>query len=218
MQDFRDETWRVFKIMAEFVEGFESLKDIRPSVSIFGSARNGFDPKYYKLTEEISKKLSDLGFNIITGGGPGIMESANKGAKEGKSKSVGLNIKLPAEQNPNPYQDIELDFQYFFARKVMFVKYASGFIVFPGGFGTLDEFFEALTLMQTEKTLRFPVICIGSEYWQGLFEWIKNTLLKNKAINPEDMDLFCLTDDIEEAVQLILQNWHKRKYYEGTII
>lgn len=218
MDEFKNETWRVFKIMAEFVEGFESLKDIRPSVSIFGSARNGFDPKYYEQTEIISKKLSDKGFNIITGGGPGIMESANKGAKEGKSKSIGLNIKLPAEQVPNKYQDIELHFQYFFARKVMFIKYATGFIVFPGGFGTLDEFFEALTLMQTEKSLSFPVICIGSEYWQGLFEWIKNILLKNKAICPEDMDLFCLTDDIDEAVDIILQNWHKRKYLQGSVI
>ena len=212
------ETWRVFKIMSEFVEGFESLKDIRPSVSVFGSARSGFDPKYYSLAETISKNLSDLGFNIITGGGPGIMESANKGAKEGKSKSIGLNIKLPAEQHPNPYQNIMLEFKYFFARKVMFVKYASGFVVFPGGFGTLDEFFEALTLMQTEKALRFPVICIGSEYWQGLFDWINEILLKNKAICNDDMELFCLTDDIEEAVQIILQNWHKRKYDHPTII
>ncbi len=218
MEDFMDETWRVFKIMAEFVEGFEELKDIRPSVSIFGSARMGYDPAYYEKAEIVAKNLSDLGFNIITGGGPGIMEYANRGAKAGKSKSIGLNIKLPAEQHPNDFQNIKLEFKYFFARKVMFVKYASGFIVFPGGFGTLDEFFEALTLMQTERTLRFPVICFGSEYWNGLFDWIKNTLLKNSAINQDDLDLFSLTDDIDEAVQIILENWHKRKYIHGTII
>ena len=218
MDDFREEPWRVFKIMAEFVEGFEELRDIRPSISIFGSARMTADNPYYRMAEELGHKLSDLGFSVITGGGPGIMEAANKGAKQGKSKSVGLNIVIPKEQRSNRYLDISLNFKHFFARKVMFVKYANGFVVFPGGFGTLDEFMESLTLMQTEKTLRFPVICIGKQYWQGLFQWLQDALLPMGTISQADLDLFTITDDLEETTTILLQNWHRRKYRKTSVI
>ena len=196
-------SWAVFKIMSEFVEGYERMARIGPCVSIFGSARTNPENKYYKLGEEIALLLTKNKYGVITGGGPGIMEAANKGAKEGNGKSVGLNIDLPFEQMPNSYIDHDklLNFDYFFVRKVMFVKYAQGFIVLPGGFGTLDETFEALTLIQTHKIEKFPVILVGTEFWGGLIDWIKEVLLKQeKNISPEDLDLISIVDTAEDAV------------------
>lgn len=205
MEDFsQEETWRIFRIMSEFVEGFEVLRHIAPAVSIFGSSRTKRGSRYYNMAIETAKGLAHAGFSIITGGGPGIMEAANKGARLGKGKSIGLNINLPFEQKPNKYLDIYLDFRYFFCRKVMFVKYASAFVIFPGGYGTMDELFEALTLIQTKKVIPFPVVIIGKEYWKELIKWIgKKMLLDGNAISPEDMKLFKLTDDIEEAICII---------------
>lgn len=174
----KTDTWRVFRIQSELVEGFETLYDLGPAVTLFGSARLGEDSYYYKKAVEVGKILSDAGFSVITGGGPGIMEGANRGAKMGKSKSVGLNIQLPREQVPNKYQDITLDFRYFFIRKLMFIKYAFAFVIFPGGFDTMDELFEALTLVQTRRIDSFPVILFGSEYWKGLIDWMENTPLR----------------------------------------
>lgn len=204
-QSHHEDIWNIFKIMGEFVEGYDKLFKIGPCVSIFGSARFTPDNPYYKMAEETARKITEKGFGVITGGGPGIMEAANKGASEGKGKSVGLGISLPFEQGTNQFVDPDyvIDFNYFFARKVMFVKYAQGFIVFPGGYGTLDEFFEAMTLIQTTKINRFPIILVGSDYWKGLVEWIKSTMLANKTISPEDIDLFTLTDDEDEAVDII---------------
>ena len=170
------ESWKIFQIMAEFVEGFERLAKIRPSVSIFGSARTPVDHPYYKLTEEIARELSDAGFSVVTGGGPGIMEAGNKGGYEGKSPSIGLNIELPFEQSGNPYQDISLSFRHFFSRKVMFVKYATAYVVMPGGFGTLDELAEILTLIQTKKTRKIPIILVHRPFWEGLLSWFQETL------------------------------------------
>ncbi|MCA9292937.1 MAG: TIGR00730 family Rossman fold protein [Phycisphaerales bacterium] len=196
------ESWRVFKIMAEFVEGFETLSALPPAVSIFGSARTPRTSPIYKQAEECAAKLARLGHPIITGGGPGIMEAANKGAFEAGGVSVGLNIALPREQEPNPFQTIKLDFDYFFARKVMFVKYARAFIIFPGGFGTMDEFFEALTLIQTYKIDPFPVICLDTNFWRGLHDWVQQTMGKEyHTISPDDMDLVWGTDDVDEAVE-----------------
>lgn len=199
------DVWSIFKIMGEFVDGYDKLFKIGPCVSIFGSARTTEGEKYYEMARYTAKMITEQGFGVITGGGPGIMEAANKGAKEGEGKSVGLGILLPHEQGLNPYVDSDyvINFNYFFARKVMFVKYAQGFIVFPGGFGTLDEFFEAMTLIQTKKINKFPLVLIGSEYWGGLVDWIKNTMVENKTISEEDVDLFHLTDDPNEAVQII---------------
>lgn len=199
------DVWSIFKIMGEFIDGYDKLFKIGPCVSIFGSARFSDDEDYYRMAQYTSKKITEKGFGVITGGGPGIMEAANKGAQEGEGKSVGLGISLPHEQGLNPYVDHEyvINFNYFFARKVMFVKYAQGFIVFPGGFGTLDEFFEAMTLIQTRKINEFPIILIGTEYWSGLVDWIKNTMLKNGTISEDDVDLFHLTDDADEAVDII---------------
>lgn len=199
------DSWVIFKVMSEFVEGFEKLAKIGPCVSIFGSARTSPDHKYYKMAEEISAKLVRHGYGVITGGGPGIMEAGNKGAHSENGKSVGLNIDLPFEQNNNFYidQDKLINFDYFFVRKVMFVRYSQGFIVMPGGFGTLDEMFEALTLIQTEKIGRFPIVMVGKDYWGGLVDWLKNTLLKERNINPEDLDLFHLVETEEEAVAVI---------------
>lgn len=199
------DVWSIFKIMGEFIDGYDKLFKIGPCVSIFGSARFSEDEDYYEMAQYTSKKITEKGFGVITGGGPGIMEAANKGAQEGEGKSVGLGISLPHEQGLNPYVDHDyvINFNYFFARKVMFVKYAQGFIVFPGGFGTLDEFFEAMTLIQTRKINEFPIILIGTEYWSGLVDWIKNTMLKNGTISEEDVDLFHLTDDADEAVDII---------------
>src|SRR6187455_28452 len=185
------DTWQIFKIMAEFVEGFDKLGKIGPCVAIFGSARTKPDHPFYKLAEEIAFKLTKEGYGIITGGGPGIMEAANKGAKTAGGKSVGLNIELPFEQSSNPYIDSDklITFDYFFVRKLMFIKYAQGFVVLPGGFGTMDEFFEALTLIQTRKIGKFPIVLAVKEYWSGLFDWVKSTLIKDGMVDEADLDL-----------------------------
>ncbi len=201
--DATSETWRLFRIMAEFIEGFEVLSQVGEAVSIFGSARTPKSHKYYKMAEETAFLLSKEGYAIITGGGPGIMEAANKGAKKAKGTSVGLNIRLPMEQKPNPYTDLLIEFRYFFARKVMFAKYAKAFVVFPGGFGTIDELIEGLTLIQTERMSAFPVILVGKEYWSGLVNWMKNTLLKNKAIDKEDLNLFTVVNKSQDVVSVI---------------
>ena len=205
------ETWRVFRIMSEFVEGFETLKDLGPAITIFGSARTTRDEESYKDTLKVAKMLAQRGFAIISGGGPGIMEAASRGARMGKGVSVGLNIQLPAEQKPNRYQDKSLTFRHFFARKVMFVKYASGYIIMPGGFGTLDEFFESLTLIQTGKIRRFPVVLIGRKYWEGLIRWMEHTLIEEGTISAVDLNLFYLTDSPEDAVEYII------KYHRDSI-
>ncbi len=198
-----DESWRIFKILAEFVDGFETLSDISPCVSIFDSSqvRPGDEP--YEKAVLIARKLAQNGFNIMTGGGPGIMEAANKGAKEGGAKSIGANIALPLEQECNPYADIKLEFKYFFVRKVMLIKYAQAYIGMPGGFGTLDEVFEALTLIQTKRIRPFPVILVGSEYWNGLWDWIRSTLLDRKLISSEHMDLITILDHPDEVVEAV---------------
>jgi uncharacterized protein (TIGR00730 family) len=201
-----NDSWAIFKIMSEFVEGFEAMQRIRPCVSVFGSARTRPDSPEYVLAEEIAFQLTGNGYGVITGGGPGIMEAANKGAQRGGGTSVGLNIELPFEQQPNPYIDKEksINFDYFFVRKVMFIKYSQGFIVLPGGFGTLDELFEALTLIQTQKIGRFPIILVGRTYWQGLLDWIKTTMGdRHHNINPEDLDLISVVDKPEDAVAAI---------------
>ncbi len=206
------DSWQIFKIMSEFVDGFEKLSKIGPCVSVFGSARTKPDNKYYILAEEIAYKLTQYGYGVITGGGPGIMEAGNKGAKRGNGKSVGVNIDLPFEQKPNDYidNDKSIDFDYFFIRKVMFVKYSQGFIVLPGGMGTLDELFEAITLIQTLKIGKFPVIMVGKDYWSGLIDWIQNTMLaKEHNINPEDMNVFKLVDTADEAVSAINEFYSK---------
>ncbi len=198
------ESWRVFKIMAEFVDGFETLANLPPAVSVFGSARTPPDNAIYKQAERAARRLAELGYPVITGGGPGVMEAANKGACEAGGISVGLNIALPHEQMPNPYQTIKLDFDYFFCRKVMFLKYARAFLIFPGGFGTMDECFEALTLMQTEKIDPFPVVLVGTDYWSGLLDWIRSVMGDRFSnISPGDLDLVTLTDDVEEAIERI---------------
>jgi uncharacterized protein (TIGR00730 family) len=196
------DTWQIFKIMAEFVEGFDKLSKIGPCVSIFGSARTQPDHSFFLLAEEIAFKLTKEGYGIITGGGPGIMEAANKGAKSAGGKSVGLNIELPFEQSHNPYIDNDklISFDYFFVRKLMFIKYAQGFIVMPGGFGTMDEFFEALTLIQTKKIGKFPIVLVGKKYWGGLMTWIQNVLIEEKMIDEKDMNYFFLADGADEAV------------------
>lgn len=200
------DTWTIFRIMAEFVEGFETLAEIGPCVSIFGSARTKPDNPYFQLAVDTAHQLTQAGFGVITGGGPGIMEAGNKGAQEGGGSSVGLNIELPFEQSSNPYidRDKEIDFNYFFVRKVMFMKYSQGFVVLPGGFGTLDELFEALTLIQTKKISKFPVVLVGKEFWGGMVDWIKNTLLEKEGnISSDDMFLFSLVDTAEEAVKCV---------------
>ncbi len=201
-----NDSWAIFKIMGEFVSGYEKMSRIGPCVSIFGSARTKPDHKYYKLAESIAKKINENGYGVITGGGPGIMEAGNKGAHLAGGTSVGLNISLPFEQHDNPYIDSDksIDFDYFFVRKVMFVKYSQGFVVMPGGFGTLDEFFEALTLIQTHKIGKFPIILIGRDFWSGLVDWIKNVLLNEyKTISPDDMDLFKIADNEDEVIDII---------------
>ena len=197
--------WRIFRIMAEFVEGFDELTSIGPAVSIFGSARATPDDPHYKLAEATAAEIVKAGFAVITGGGGGIMEAANKGAREAGGKSIGLNIELPLEQIPNEYQNLSLNFKYFFCRKVMFLKYAHGFVVFPGGYGTMDEFFEALVLIQTLKQASFPVILMGSKYWEGLLEWMKKKMLEeHHHISPEDLDVFTVADEPEAAVKIIV--------------
>lgn len=195
------DTWRVFRIMSEFVEGFEVLARVGPCVSVFGSARTAPGSPYYELGVDVGKALVQRGYGVITGGGPGIMEAANKGAREARGVSVGLNITLPHEQHDNPYIDPDklINFNFFFARKTMFVKYAMGFVVLPGGFGTLDELFEALTLIQTHKTARFPVVIMGREFWGGMLDWLRDAVLAEGNISSTDQDLFFLTDDPEEA-------------------
>lgn len=206
------DSWNIFKVMSEFVEGYETLAKIGPCVSIFGSARTEPGTKYYELGVEIARQLASVGLGVITGGGPGIMEAANKGALNEKGASVGLNIDLPFEQEANPYIDPDklLNFRFFFVRKVMFMKYAQGFIVLPGGFGTLDELFEALTLVQTQKTAKFPIILVGKDFWSGLMDWIQKTLLEQeKTISPEDMYLFKVVDTADEAVNEIFDFYGK---------
>lgn len=205
------DSWEVFKIMSEFVEGFEKLGRIGPCVTIFGSARTHSNHRYYKLAEEIAYMLTKKGFGVISGGGPGIMEAANKGAHFGGGKSVGLNIDLPFEQNHNPFIDPDklMNFDFFFVRKVMFMKYAQGYIVLPGGFGTLDEMFEAITLIQTHKSVRFPIVMVSKDYWQGLITWIKEKMLLEKNINAADLDIFSIVDTAEEAVNTIEEYYNK---------
>jgi uncharacterized protein (TIGR00730 family) len=206
------ESWHAFEIMAEFVGATERLKEITPAVSIFGSARTPADHPYYKLTEEIARLLSDSGFSVISGGGPGIMEAANKGAFSGKSPSIGLNIELPHEQSGNPYQDISQNFKHFFMRKVMFVKYASAYVVMPGGFGTLDEVMEAITLVQTGKSLRIPIILVCEPFWRGMVEWIRTTLVNEKMISPDDVDLIQVIDEPAKVVEAIFKHYETRGF------
>jgi len=204
------ESWKIFQIMAEFVAGFERLMQIQPSVSIFGSSRTQPGHPYYALTEDIARKLSDAGFSVISGGGPGLMEAANKGAFKGKSPSIGLNIMLPHEQRANDYQNISLSFQHFFARKVMFIKYAKAYVVMPGGFGTLDELIEALTLIQTGKSVRMPIVLVHRPFWASLVDWFKQTLVTEGVIDAEDLHLFTLADSADEVLDIIF------RYYETS--
>jgi uncharacterized protein (TIGR00730 family) len=197
--------WRIFRVMAEFTEGFEELASVGPAVSIFGSARSKPDEPYFKLAQQTASELAKAGFAVITGGGGGIMEAANKGAADAGGQSIGLNIELPMEQVPNDYQNISLSFKYFFVRKVMFLKYAHGFVVFPGGYGTMDEFFESLVLIQTLKQATFPVILMCSDYWAGLVDWIKTKMLgEHKYIAPDDLNVFTMADDPKDAVKIIV--------------
>ena len=207
-----NDSWAIFKIMGEFVSGYEKLSKIGPCVSIFGSARTKPDDKYYQLAENIAKNLSDNGYGVITGGGPGIMEAANKGAYNAGGTSVGLNIELPFEQHDNPYidNDKSIDFDYFFVRKVMFVKYSQGFVVMPGGFGTLDELFEAITLIQTHKIGKFPIILVGKKFWSGLIDWIKETLLNShNNISKEDLNLLNIVDTENEVIEILNEFYEK---------
>ena len=201
--------WRVFRIMSEFVEGFDELSHIPPSVAIFGSARTKPEEPAYQAAVDTARLLAKAGFGIITGGGPGIMEAGNKGAQEGDNCSIGCNIELPFEQGPNPYLDISLDFRYFFVRKTMFVKYAEAFIIFPGGFGTMDELFEALTLIQTKKVSHFPVILYDSKYWKGLIDWIRDTMLETEKIHPQDAGLLLLSDDPKEICKIVIDAYEE---------
>lgn len=201
------ESWKIFQIMAEFVEGFERMACVKPSVSIFGSARTSPDHPHYKLTVDIARELSDSGFSVVSGGGPGIMEAANKGAFEGKSPSIGLNIVLPHEQVDNPYQDISLTFRHFFSRKVMFVKYASAYVVLPGGFGTLDELAEILTLVQTKKSRRIPIILVHRPFWEGLLNWISTSMVEEGTINKEDLNLIQIIDEPKQIASAIFQHY-----------
>lgn len=201
------ESWKVFQIMSEFVEGFEKLAEISPSVSIFGSARTTEDDPVYEMTENIAYELSEMGFSIVSGGGPGVMEAANKGAYRGRSQSVGLNIYLPFEQSGNDYQDISINFRHFFSRKVMFVKYAAAYVVMPGGFGTLDELAEVLTLVQTHKIKPIPIILVGEKFWTPLVEWFKNTLVEAGTISREDLDLFHVVDTPEATIERIKSHY-----------
>jgi uncharacterized protein (TIGR00730 family) len=197
------ESWRLFKIMGEFVEGVEGLHDIGPAVSIFGSARTLSDDPQYKKAESLSALFVKNGFGVITGGGGGIMEAANKGAAEAGGTSVGLNIRLPFEQKPNPFATLQMEFKYFFIRKVMFIKYAAAYVVMPGGFGTLDEFFEVMTLVQTQRIRPFPIILVGTQYWRGLLDWIRKQLLAQRLISPKDLDIIQVMDDPEDIVSTV---------------
>jgi len=210
------DTWAVFKIMGEFVEGFETLRSVWPAVSIFGSARIQQHHPAYPLAVDVARALSDAGFSVITGGGGGVMEAANRGAADGRSRSIGLNIRLPEEKRPNPYSDTVIHFNYFFARKVMFVKYACGFVGLPGGFGTLDEIFEALTLRQTGKIHEFPVVLVGTRFWQGLLDWFEQRLLAEGMVSNRDLRMLHVTDDVAEVVRIIEENYAKRKMVRGA--
>jgi len=213
LSNFADsDTWRVFRIMAEFVDGFETLSQLGPAVSIFGSARTPENSPYYDLARKTGRLLAEAGFAVITGGGPGVMEAANRGAKEAGGQSLRLNIILPHEQRPNPHVTIQMDFRYFFARKMMFVKYANAFVVFPGGFGTMDEFFEALTLIQTDKVVHFPVYLVGSQYWKGLVDWLRDSMLASGAIGEWDLDIFKITDEPEDVVRDVTRHFVAQKY------
>ena len=205
------DSWSVFKIMAEFVEGMEKLSRVNPCVAIFGSARTKPEDKYYKLAEEIAYRITKIGFGIITGGGPGIMEAGNKGAHRGGGTSVGLNINLPFEQHFNPYIDSDknIDFDYFFVRKTIFMRYAQGYVVMPGGFGTLDEMSEAITLIQTNKMVDFPVILVGKEYWKGLLDWFRDTMLKEGMIKEEDFSIFHVVDEVDDVVKIVKDFYDK---------
>ncbi|OIO66176.1 MAG: TIGR00730 family Rossman fold protein [Zetaproteobacteria bacterium CG_4_9_14_3_um_filter_49_83] len=211
------ESWRIFRIISEFTEGFDKLSDIGPAVSIFGSARLSPEDLYYQATVELAELLANNGFAVISGGGPGIMEAANKGAAKSKNMSIGLNIMLPMEQQPNPYQKVSLAFRHFFVRKVMFVKYSMGYICMPGGFGTLDEFFEALTLIQTHKAYPFPLVLFGSEFWQGLLDWINGRMLEAGVINENDLKLISVTDDPQEVLAIMNRHheWKKERVLEA---
>lgn len=206
-----DESWRMFRIISEFTEGFDKLSDIGFSVSVFGSARFEPDNTYYQKAETISRRLAEAGFTVITGGGPGIMEASNKGAADNNGKSVGLNIELPFEQVPNAYQNLALQYRYFFARKVMFVKYSMGYVCMPGGFGTMDELFEALTLIQTHKIYTFPLVLFGSEYYKGLLDWIRDTMAASGTIDLEDMNIITVTDDVDEVISVMVKQRDKKK-------
>jgi len=202
----KEESWRIFRIMAEFVESIEVLSNVHNAVTIFGSARIKPEDKYYKMAEKLGQLLAQNGFSVITGGGPGIMEAGNKGAAEAGGQSVGMNIKLPFEQKPNPYANLQIDYKYFFIRKVMFVKYAVAYVIMPGGYGTMDEFFEALTLIQTKRVKSFPVILMGRDYWQGLLDWLKNSMQQKEMILPFDLEMIQVIDEPEEVVK------HIKKY------
>ncbi len=210
----QQDVWRVFRVMAEFVEGFATLSKLGPCVSIFGSARIGSGTPYYRLAKSVAKEFVRAGYGIISGGGPGVMEAANRGAREAAGTSVGMNIDLPFEQKANPYIDADklITFKHFYVRKVMFVKYAQGFIVMPGGFGTLDEFFESLTLIQTRKIHPFPVVLMGSEYWKGLIEWMKKQALTEGMISKSDLELFSITDDPKHAVGIVKRFYRKEEH------
>lgn len=202
----KEESWRIFRIMAEFVESIEVLSSVQNAVTIFGSARVKPEDRYYQMAEKLGKLLAQDGFSVITGGGPGIMEAANKGAAEAGGQSVGMNIKLPFEQKPNPYANLQLDYKYFFIRKVMFVKYAVAYVILPGGYGTMDEFFEALTLIQTKRVRSFPIILMGREYWQGLMDWLQKSMQQKNMILPYDFEMIQVIDEPEEVVK------HIKKY------
>jgi len=211
MEDLaKSDTWRVFRIMAELVEGFEALNGIGPAVTIFGSARLQPGSPYYNKCLKVTENLAKEGFAVISGGGPGIMEAANRGAQSANGISVGLNIELPMEQTPNAFQDVRVEFRYFFVRKLMFVKYAVGYVIFPGGFGTMDELFEALTLIQTKKIRSFPVVLVGREYWQGLIDWMRKSALSMGNISPEDLDLMHIVEEPEEVCAIIKMRYKDR--------
>jgi len=214
-----DESWRMFRIISEFTEGFDELSDIGFAVTIFGSARTPPDDIYYQKAELIAKRLAEEEFAIISGGGPGIMEAANKGAAEQEACSVGLNIELPFEQQPNTYQNLSLDFRYFFARKVMFVKHSMGYVIMPGGFGTMDEFFESLTLMQTNKIYPMPLVLYGVEFWQGLIDWMRDKLISQGTISEKDFDFITLTDDVEEVVTIMTRQrrWKHEQIHQAKL-
>ncbi|MGM0442633.1 MAG: TIGR00730 family Rossman fold protein [Fibrobacterota bacterium] len=206
-----DETWRMFRIFSEFVAGIETLSSLGPCVSVFGSARTKTDETYYKMAVDLSRSIAEHGYGVITGGGPGIMEAANKGAKEGGGDSVGLNIELPFEQTPNAFQNIEMHFRYFFVRKVMFLRYAAAVVIMPGGYGTLDEMFETLTLIQTQKTPQLPLVLMGSDYWSGMMDWIRDAMLGRGYISEDDPELIHITDSVEETISVIDKFYNTRE-------